>query len=101
MTESMQKKLHENHEKYLEDYCDLKELDFEQYRDEGGFEGEAQQRFLKRCVTVQQLDAAGYSRSQLKHLYKLIMDDFDADRIMSMFPKDVTLSHIDNLASNF
>ena len=101
MTEEMQKKLYENHERYLDEYCNLKELDFEQYRDEGGYTGEAQERFKNRCITVQQLDGAGYTRSQIKHLYKLIMADFSAEKIMSMFPKDVGVEQIDNFSKVF
>ena len=101
MTEDMQKRLRENHEKYLDEYCNLKELDFEQYRDEGGYEGEAQKRFQNRCVTVQELDCAGYTRSQIKHLYKLIMADFSAEKIMSMFPPKTSVEQIDNLSKIF
>lgn len=101
MTEDMQKRLRENHEKYLDEYCNLKELDFEQYRDEGGYEGDAQKRFQNRCVTVQELDCAGYTRSQIKHLYKLIMADFSAEKIMSMFPPKTSVEQIDNLSKIF
>ena len=101
MTEEMQKKLHENHERYLEEYCNLEELDFEKYRDEGGYDEEGQKRFQSRCITVQQLSASGYTRSQIKHLYKLIMADFGAEKIMSMFPPKTSVEQIDNLSKIF
>ena len=101
MTEEMQKKLHENHEHYLEEYCNLEELDFEKYRDEGGYDEEGQKRFQSRCITVQQLSASGYTRSQIKHLYKLIMADFGAEKIMSMFPRETSTKQIDNFSKVF
>ena len=101
MTEEMQKKLHENHERYLEEYCNLEELDFEKYRDEGGYDEEGQKRFQSRCITVQQLSASGYTRSQIKHLYKLIMADFGAEKIMSMFPRETSTKQIDNFSKVF
>ena len=101
MTEEMQKKLHENHERYLEEYCNVEELDFEKYRDEGGYDEEGQKRFRNRCITVQQLSASGYTRSQIKHLYKLIMADFGAEKIMSMFPKETSTKQIDNFSKVF
>ena len=101
MTEAMQKQLYKNHEKYLDEYCDLKELDFEQYREKDGYDGEAQKRFQNRCITVQELDSAGYTRSQIKHLYKLIMADFGSEKIMSMFPRSTSTEQIDNLSKIF
>ena len=101
LTEEMQKQLYKNREKYLEEYCDLKELDFEQYREKDGYDGDAQKRFQSRCITVQELDSAGYTRSQIKHLYKLIMADFSSEKIMSMFPRKTTVEQIDNLSKIF
>lgn len=101
MTEEMQRKLHENHERYLDEYCNLEELDFEKYRDEGGYDEEGQKRFQNRCITVQQLSVSGYTRSQIKHLYKLIMADFGAEKIMSMFPKETSTKQIDNFSKVF
>ena len=101
MTEEMQKKLHENHERYLEEYCNLEELDFERYRDKDGYDEDGQKRFQSRCITVQQLSASGYTRSQIKHLYKLIMADFGAEKIMSMFPKETSTKQIDNFSKVF
>lgn len=97
----MQKQLYKNREKYLEEYCDLKELDFEQYREKDGYDGDAQKRFQSRCITVQELDSAGYTRSQIKHLYKLIMADFSSEKIMSMFPRKTSVEQIDNLSKIF
>ena len=101
MTEEMQKKLHEKYERYLEEYCNLEELDFEKYRDEGGYDEEGQKRFQSRCITVQQLSASGYTRSQIKHLYKLIMADFGAEKIMSIFPRETSTKQIDNFSKVF
>ena len=81
--------------------CNLEELDFEKYRDEGGYDEEGQKRFQSRCITVQQLLASGYTRSQIKHLYKLIMADFSSEKIMSMFPRKTTVEQIDNLSKIF
>ena len=101
LTEEMQKKLYENYDRYLDAHKGSGEIDFEQYRDEGGYEGEGQKKFQNRCITVQQLLAAGYTGSQIKHLYQLIMADFSAEKIMSMFPKEVSEQAIDHFTKSF
>ena len=101
MTEDMQKTLHENHERYLEEHCDLPELDYEQYRDEGPFSEESQKKFQNRCLVVTELDSAGYTRQQIKLLHKLIMEDFEAERIMKIIPPSSEMEKIKNLTKNF
>lgn len=101
MTEDMQKTLHENYERYLEEHCDLPELDYEQYRDEGPFSEESQKRFQNRCLVVTELDSAGYTRQQIKLLHKLIMEDFEAERIMKIIPPSSEMEKIKNLTKNF
>lgn len=101
MTEKMQKTLHKNHERYLEEHCDLPELDYEQYRDEGPFSEEAQKRFQNRCLVVTELDSVGYTRQQIKLLHKLIMEDFEAERIMKIIPPSSEMERIKNLLKNF
>lgn len=68
MTEEMQKILHENHEKYLEEHCDLAELDYEQYRDVGEYSEESQKKFQNQCLVVTELDSSRYTRQQIKLL---------------------------------
>lgn len=41
MTVEMQRTLHENHERYLDEHCNLEELDYEQYREEGEYSEES------------------------------------------------------------
>ena len=101
MTEDMQKTLHENHERYLQEHCDLPELDYEQYRDEGPFSEESQKKFQNRCLVVTELDSAGYTRQQIKLLHKLIMEDFEAERIMKIIPPSSEMEKIKNLTKNF
>ena len=100
MTEEMQKTLHENHERYLEEHCDLSELDYEQYRDEGPYSEELQRKFQNRCLVVTELDSAGYTRQQIKQLYKLIMKDIEVEKIMKIFPPSREMEKIKNLIKN-
>lgn len=101
MTEEMQKKLHENHERYLEEHCDLQELDYEQYRDEGPYSEESQKKFQNRCLVVTELDSAGYTRQQIKMLHKLIMEDIEVEKIKKIFPPSTEMERIKNLVKNF
>ena len=101
MTEEMQKTLHENHERYLEEHCDLQELDYEQYRDEGPYSEESQKKFQNRCLVVTELDSAGYTRQQIKMLHKLIMKDIEVEKIKKIFPPSTEMERIKNLVKNF
>ena len=101
MTTEMQKVLHENHERYLEKHCALPELDYEQYREEGEYSEELQEKFRNRCLVATELDSCGYTRAQIKMLYKLIMADYDADRIKRIIPPDSEMKKIKNLIENF
>ena len=101
MTEEMQKTLHENHERYLEEHCDLPELDYEQYRDEGPYSEESQKKFQNRCLVVTELDSAGYTRQQIKLLHKLIMKDIEVEKIMKIFPPSSEIKRIQRLSKNF
>ena len=101
MTEEMQKTLHENHERYLEEHCELPELDYEQYRDAGEYSEESQRKFQNRCLVVTELDSAGYTRQQIKFLYKLIMKDIEAEQIMKILPPSSEMERIKNLTKNF
>lgn len=101
MTEEMQKTLHENHERYLEEHCDLPELNYEQYRDEEPYSEESQKKFQNRCLVVTELDSAGYTRQQIKMLHKLIMKDIEVEKIMKIFPPSTEMEKIKNLVKNF
>ena len=101
LTEEMQKILHENHERYLDEHCNLPELDFEIYREEGEYTEDKQERFRARCMTVAELDSMGYTRGQIKLLYKIIMADCSAEKIAKMLPPESELEKIKNLVKNF
>ena len=101
LTADMQKKLKENHERYLEEHCNLAELDFEQYREEGPYTPEGQKKFQSRCMTVAELDCMGYTRTQIKLLYKIIMADYDAEKIVKILPPQSEIEKIKNLVKNF
>lgn len=101
MNEEMVRKLHENHELYLEEHCTLPELDYEQYREDGPYSEEGQKKFQNRCLVVTELDSAGYTRQQIKLLYKLIISDFDAERIKKIIPPNSEMTKIKNLLKNF
>lgn len=101
LTADMQKKLKENHERYLEEHCNLVELDFEQYREEGPYTPEGQKKFQSRCMTVAELDCMGYTRTQIKLLYKIIMADYDAEKIVKILPPQSEIEKIKNLVKNF
>lgn len=68
----MQKTLHENLERYLEEHCDLQELDYEQYCDNGIYSEESQRKFQNRCLVVTELDSAGYTKQQIKFYINLL-----------------------------
>ena len=101
LTEEMQKKLYENHERYMEEHCMLPELDFEKYRDPGPYTKEGQEKFQRRCMTVAELDTLGYTRKQIKLLYKVIMADYGAEQIKKILPPEAELEKIKNLVKNF
>ena len=61
----------------------------------------AKERYKKRCVTVQQLHNDGYTRTQIRALYPLIMADLSADEIKAMFPANCNVEEIENLAKEF
>ncbi|MDD3138846.1 MAG: hypothetical protein PHX08_07740 [Lachnospiraceae bacterium] len=48
-----------------------------------------------------ELDSAGYTRQQIKLLHKLIMADFDAERIQKIIPPNAEMEKIKNLVKNF
>ena len=72
MTEEMQMTLHENHERYLEEHCDLPELDYEQYRDDGPYSEESQKKFQNRCLVEQNLIVQVIQDSRLRCFTSLL-----------------------------
>ena len=101
LTSEMQQVLYENRERYLDEHCDIPELDYEQYREQGEYTEEKQKKFVDRCMTVAELDSMGYTRKQIKLLYKVIMADYDAERIAKIIPPESEIEKIRNLVKNF
>ena len=62
---------------------------------------ENQRKFQNRCLVVTEIDSAGYTRQQLKLLNKLIMADFEAEKIMKIIPPSSEMMKIKNLLKNF
>lgn len=56
------------------------------------------QRYVQRAETVQNLLQSGYTKTQIRCLYELIMADYSAKRIKEMFPTNVALEEIKNFA---
>lgn len=56
---------------------------------------------MNRCMTVTELDSMGYTRKQIKLLYKVIMADYDAERIAKIIPPESEIEKIRNLVKNF
>ena len=101
LTSEMQQVLYENRERYLDEHCYTPELDYEQYREQGEYTEEKQKKFVDRCMTVAELDSMGYTRKQIKLLYKVIMADYDAERIAKIIPPESEIEKIRNLVKNF
>ncbi|HOO79819.1 MAG TPA: hypothetical protein PLQ04_05470, partial [Lachnospiraceae bacterium] len=97
LTEAMQKTLHENYERYVDEHSNVP-VDFTIYKDKDDDRMEARNRYVKRAETVQNLIQAGYTKVQIRFLYELIMADYSADSIRSMFPTDCTIDEIKNFA---
>lgn len=56
------------------------------------------QRYVQRAETVQNLLQSGYTKTQIRCLYELIMADYNAKRIKEMFPTNAALEEIKNFA---
>lgn len=97
LTEAMQKTLHENYERYVDEHSNIP-VDFSIYKDKDDDSMEARNRYVRRAETVQNLIQAGYTKAQISFLYELIMADYGADRIQKMFPTDCTIDEIKNFA---
>lgn len=98
-TKEQVKLLHENYERYLDEKDDGV-LAFEHYLDPNDSSDKAKEKQMLRAEVALVLDSAGYTRAQIKHLYKPIMADFSAERIMRMFPPDCELDRIKNFTNN-
>ena len=97
LTEAMQKTLHENYEKYVDEHSNIP-VDFSIYKDKDDDSMEARNRYVRRAETVQNLIQAGYTKAQIRFLYELIMADYSAERIKNMFRSDCTIDEIKNFA---
>jgi type IV secretion system protein VirD4 len=97
MTGAMQRKLKENYETYLKEHADAGKIDFNMFKDMDSDDPEALKRYQSRCLTVQRLTTAGYTKVQIRHLTPLIMKDLSFDEITGMFPLKSTADEIDNL----
>ena len=73
-------------------------MDFTIYKDKDDDSMEARSRYVRRAETVQNLIQAGYTKAQIGFLYELIMANYSADSIRSMFPTDCTIDEIKNFA---
>ena len=96
-TEEMQKKLHENYERYIDEHSTAP-IDFSIYKEKNDDSAEAKKKYVSRAETVQNLIQYGYSKAQIRFLYELIMADYDAERIRNMFPTDCAIEEIKNFA---
>lgn len=101
LTADMQRSLRENYEKYMEDHCNAGALDFEKYKDKDDTETDAIKKYQKRCMVVQKLTTIGYTRTQIKALYPLIMQNLTAEEILAMFPPRSGVDEIKNLTKVF
>ena len=101
LTADMQRSLRENYEKYMEDHCNAGALDFEKYKDKDDTEADAIKKYQKRCMVVQKLTTIGYTRTQIKALYPLIMQNLTAEEILAMFPPRSGVDEIKNLTKVF
>ena len=96
-TEEMLKKLRENYGRYMDEHSPAP-IDFSIYKEKDNDSREAKLRYVQRAETVQNLLQSGYTKSQIRCLYELIMADYSAERIKNMFRSDCTIDEIKNFA---
>lgn len=96
-TEDMLGKLRENYDRYMDENSPAP-IDFSVYKEKDNDSREAKLRYVKRAETVQNLLQSGYTKSQIRCLYELIMADYSAERIKNMFRSDCTIDEIKNFA---
>ena len=76
-------------------------LAFEKYKDKDDTEADAIKKYQKRYMVVQKLTTIGYTRTQIKALYPLIMQNLTAEEILAMFPPRSGVDEIKNLTKVF
>lgn len=94
MTEAQREMLRQNHKKYLEEHEQVKELDFDDYRELGDDSEEAKQKMRARVICAKKLQVMGYSNAHIRQMHKLIMAGQTAEEISSIISKDERLSDI-------
>ncbi len=91
----MMETLRENYERYVDDKANNL-LDFSIYKEIGDDSEEGHKKYVLRAECAQNLQQAGYTKTQIRLLYKLIMADYGTERIKGMFPVDGGVEEIKN-----
>ena len=88
-------KMEKNYEAYKEKCADKTPVDFSIYAKEG----ENPKKYQERAMVVQTLLARKYTRSQIRALHPLIMQDYSVAAITELFPLDTGCEEINNFIS--
>ena len=84
-----------NQKAYLERQADNAPIDFTIYSKKG----EDAKKYHERVKVVQKLTTCKYTRSQIRALHSLIMDDYSAEAICELFPIEAECEDIKNFIS--
>ena len=84
-----------NQKAYLERQADNAPIDFTIYSKKG----EDAKKYHERVKVVQKLTTCKYTRSQIRALHSLIMDDYSAEAICELFPIEAECEDINNFIS--
>ena len=87
--------MEKNYAAYKEKQADKAPIDFSVYAKDG----ENPKKYQERAKVVQTLLARKYTRSQIRALHPLIMDDYSVDGICDLFPLNAECEEIKNFIS--
>ncbi|MEE0862466.1 MAG: type IV secretory system conjugative DNA transfer family protein [Lachnospiraceae bacterium] len=94
-TKAERVQMEKNYEAYKERQADKAPIDFSIYAKEG----ENPKKYQERAKVVQTLLARKYTRSQIRALHPLIMQDYSVEAICELFPIDTECEAIKNFIS--
>lgn len=94
LTQAQREALKKNHENYLLEHEQVKELDWDEYAVPGEDSEEAKEIMKKRVICAKKLQVMGYTNAHIRQLHKLIMAGQTAEEIASIISKDDRLQDI-------
>ena len=94
LTAEQRDRLKKNHEAYLAEHEQVKEIDYDDYAVPGDDSPEAKEIMKNRIICVKKLQVMGYTNAHIRQLHKLIMGGQTAEEISSIISKDERLQDI-------